>query len=60
MPPGVSTVTCTVPLPGGAIASISVPETTVKLVARTLPNFTAAEPSPRLKALEVGADAVIV
>ena len=38
MPPGVVTVTCTVPVPAGALAVISVPETTVNELAGVVPN----------------------
>lgn len=40
MPPGVITVTCTVPVPGGLVAVISVPESTV-ITALTPPKSTA-------------------
>ena len=41
VPPGVVTVTSTVPLPAGEIAAIEVGEVTVKLVAFADPNLTA-------------------
>ena len=44
MPPGVVTVTSTVPLPAGAVAVIWVALTTVTLVALVAPNLTAVAP----------------
>jgi hypothetical protein len=41
VPPGVLTVTSTVPVPAGAVAVIEVGEPTLKLVAAVEPNFTA-------------------
>ena len=46
MPPGVVTVTSTLPLPAGEVAVIELSELTVKLVASLLPNTT-AEALPR-------------
>ena len=44
MPPGVVTVTSTVPVPVGATAEMDVAETTLKDVAALAPNFTAVAP----------------
>ena len=44
VPPGVMTVTSTVPLPGGEVAVMVLELLTVKLVAAVLPNFTAVAP----------------
>ena len=44
MPPGVVTVTSTVPLPAGDVAVMDVAEFTVTLVALAVPNFTAVAP----------------
>ena len=41
MPPGLITVTFTVPVPAGLVAVICVSESTVKLVAATAPKSTA-------------------
>ena len=54
MPAGVVTVTFTVPLPAGAIATISIAEMTVKPVAARPPNATAlasARALPRIGTL---------
>ncbi len=48
VPPGVVTVTSTVPaVPAGAVAVSEVPDTTVMPVAAAVPNLTAVAP-PRL------------
>lgn len=44
MPPGVCTVTSTVPVPAGLVAEIEVAELTVKPVAAVEPNRTAVAP----------------
>jgi hypothetical protein len=44
VPPGVATVTSTVPTPAGEVAVIEVAELTVKLAALVAPNFTAVAP----------------
>ena len=44
MPPGVVTVTSTVPVPGREVAVIEVALLTVKLVAAVAPNLTAVAP----------------
>ena len=44
VPPGVVTVTSTVPAPAGEVAVIEVAELTTKLVALVTPNFTAVAP----------------
>ena len=44
VPPGVVTVTSTVPAPAGEVAVIEVAELTVKLVALVAPNLTAVAP----------------
>ena len=44
MPPGVVTVTSTVPVPAGETAVIELAEFTVKLVALIEPNVTAEAP----------------
>ena len=44
MPPGVVTVTSTVPVPAGLAAVIAVSLTTVKLVAAVVPKSTAVAP----------------
>ena len=44
VPPGVVTVTSTLPLPDGETAVIEVSELTVKLVASTEPNLTEMAP----------------
>ncbi len=44
MPPGVVTVTSTVPLPAGAVAVMLVALTTVMPVAEAAPNLTAVAP----------------
>ena len=44
VPPGVVTVTCSVPLPAGDTAVIDVLELTVKLCALLVPNLTAVAP----------------
>jgi len=44
VPPGVSTVTSTTPVPAGLVAVICVAELTVKVLAATVPNFTAVAP----------------
>jgi hypothetical protein len=42
--PGVVTVMSTVPVPAGAVAMISVSDTTVKLVAAVVPKLTPVAP----------------
>ena len=44
VPPGVVTVTSTVPVPAGAVALMLVALLTVKLEAAVVPNFTALAP----------------
>ena len=44
VPPGVVTVTSTVPVPEGAVALMLVALLTVKLEAAVVPNFTALAP----------------
>ena len=44
VPPGVVTVTSTVPVPAGAVAEMVVALVTVNADAATLPNFTADAP----------------
>jgi hypothetical protein len=44
VPPGVVTVTSTVPVPAGEIAVILVAESTVKLEALLIPNITVVAP----------------
>jgi len=44
VPPGVVTVTSTVPAPAGEVAVIEVALTTLKLAAAVVPNWTAVAP----------------